>query len=382
MAWRSSWRSLYPDKSPRSVILLIPLRPTSKHQPNTPHQGKCTTDHISPAGPWYKYRGHLENISNNLLTGAESDIAPKSKKPLRGETLNLLTNTIAAVPSVAKSYRQAGIRWCIIGDWNYGEGSSREHAALEPRFLGGVAVVARSFARIHETNLKKQGMLALTFKEPEMYDAITVEDKLDILGADDLVPGKNLVLRVRKADGEEWETELVHTYHEGQIPWLKHGSALNAVKMSRAVQWCTVLLVRIMRRYGGLSSHDIKAALTSDAFERWVEEIQIHLLCASLVLVVLRRQAWPASAHVDLGWERVACILDGSRYRYSVSVFTTYLCGTVWSPEDERVVASRLFLVCDEAGARWVLDVAKKKLYIHNQPFISLDEVVIATDKQ
>jgi aconitate hydratase len=99
-----------------------------------------------------------------------------------------------------------------------------------------VAVVARSFARIHETNLKKQGMLALTFKEPEMYDAITVEDKLDILGADDLVPGKNLVLRVRKADGEEWETELVHTYHEGQIPWLKHGSALNAVKMSRAVQ--------------------------------------------------------------------------------------------------------------------------------------------------
>jgi aconitate hydratase len=215
---------------------LIPLRPTSKHQPNTLHQGKCTTDHISPAGPWYKYRGHLENISNNLLTGAESDIAPKSKKPLRGETLNLLTNTIATVPSVAKSYRQAGIRWCIIGDWNYGEGSSREHAALEPRFLGGVAVIARSFARIHETNLKKQGMLALTFKEPEMYDAITVEDKLDILGADDLVPGKNLVLRVRKADGEEWETELVHTYHEGQIPWLKHGSALNAVKMSRAVQ--------------------------------------------------------------------------------------------------------------------------------------------------
>jgi aconitate hydratase len=99
-----------------------------------------------------------------------------------------------------------------------------------------VAVVARSFARIHETNLKKQGMLALTFKEPEMYDAITVEDKLDILGADDLVPGKHLVLRVRKADGEEWETELVHTYHEGQIPWLEHGSALNAVKMSRAVQ--------------------------------------------------------------------------------------------------------------------------------------------------
>jgi aconitate hydratase len=201
-----------------------------------PNQGKCTTDHISPAGPWYKYRGHLENISNNLLTGAESDMAPRSKTPLRGETLNLLTNTIAAVPSVAKSYRAAGIRWCIVGDWNYGEGSSREHAALEPRFLGGVAVIARSFARIHETNLKKQGMLALTFADPDKYDRIAIDDKLDILGADDLMPGKNFVLRVRKANGEEWETELVHTYHEGQIPWLKCGSALNAVKMSRVVQ--------------------------------------------------------------------------------------------------------------------------------------------------
>jgi aconitate hydratase len=157
-------------------------------------------------------------------------------KALRGETLNQLTNAIAAVPEVAKSYRQAGIRWCIIGDWNYGEGSSREHAALEPRFLGGVAVIARSFARIHETNLKKQGMLALTFADPAKYDDITVEDKLDVLGADDLVPGKNLVLRVRKVNGETWETGLVHTYHEGQIPWLKCGSALNAVKMSRAAQ--------------------------------------------------------------------------------------------------------------------------------------------------
>lgn len=134
---------------------------------------------------------------------------------------------------MAKSYRDAGIRWCIVGDWNYGEGSSREHAALEPRFLGGVAVIARSFARIHETNLKKQGMLALTFKDPDVYDRITVDDTLDILGADNLEPGKNLVLRVQRADGEQWETDLVHTYHEGQIPWLRHGSALNAVKASR-----------------------------------------------------------------------------------------------------------------------------------------------------
>lgn len=205
-------------KSPLSTIFI------------TPSPGKCTTDHISPAGPWYKYRGHLENISNNLLTGAESTIASKT---LRGETLNLVTNTIAVVPEVAKSYRDAGIRWCILGDWNYGEGSSREHAALEPRFLGGVAVIARSFARIHETNLKKQGMLALTFVDPAKYDDIDIEDKLDIFGADALKAGKNLILQVRKSDGKRWEAELVHTYHEGQIPWLRHGSALNFVKAIR-----------------------------------------------------------------------------------------------------------------------------------------------------
>ena len=196
----------------------------------TPAQGKCTTDHISPAGPWYKYRGHLENISNNLLTGAESTIGSQT---LRGQTLDLTTRTIDAVPSVAKTYRDAGIRWCVVGDWNYGEGSSREHAALEPRYLGGVAVIARSFARIHETNLKKQGMLALTFADAAAYDDISIDDKLDVLGADGLKPDVNLTLRVRRMDGEQWETELVHTYHAGQIPWLRHGSALNYVKISR-----------------------------------------------------------------------------------------------------------------------------------------------------
>jgi aconitate hydratase len=192
--------------------------------------GKCTTDHISPAGPWYKYRGHLENISNNLLTGAETTI---NSQTLRGQTLNSLTQSIDTVPTVAKSYRDAGIKWCIIGDWNYGEGSSREHAALEPRFLGGVAVIARSFARIHETNLKKQGMLALTFADPAAYDAVGIEDKLDVLGTDKLEPGVDLVLRVMRTDGTDWETELVHTYHEGQVPWLRFGSALNYVKVSR-----------------------------------------------------------------------------------------------------------------------------------------------------
>jgi aconitate hydratase len=199
-------------------------------QTNSKHPGKCTTDHISPAGRWYKYRGHLENISNNLLTGAESTLGSRT---FRGETLNLLTNAVAAVPAVAKAYKDAGVRWCILGDWNYGEGSSREHAALEPRFLGGVAVIARSFARIHETNLKKQGVLAVTFRDARTYDEIGVEDKLDVIGADEIEPGRNLVLRVRKPDGECWEAELVHSYHKGQVAWLKEGSALNAVKAGR-----------------------------------------------------------------------------------------------------------------------------------------------------
>ena len=212
--------------------MVVRSRLLSLTHTDTNPKGKCTTDHISPAGPWYKYRGHLENISNNLLTGAETTI---NYKTLRGQTLNTVTQTVDAVPTVAKRYRDAGIAWCIIGDWNYGEGSSREHAALEPRFLGGVAVIARSFARIHETNLKKQGMLALTFADPATYDDIEIGDKLDVLGADELEPGVNVGLRVRKASGAQWETELVHTYHEGQIPWLQYGSALNFVKASRSI---------------------------------------------------------------------------------------------------------------------------------------------------
>jgi aconitate hydratase len=140
------------------------------------------------------------------------------------------------VPAVAKSYRDAGIGWCIIGDWNYGEGSSREHAALEPRYLGGVAVIARSFARIHETNLKKQGMLALKFADAAAYDDLSIDDRLDIIGADELKPGVNLLLQVTQPNGTQWTTELVHTYHAGQIPWLQHGSALNHVKALKQVE--------------------------------------------------------------------------------------------------------------------------------------------------
>lgn len=191
-------------------------------------KGKCTTDHISPAGPWYKYRGHLENISNNLLTAAENAYLPGSSN--RGLALNQLDGSSDAVPVVANAYKRAGIRWCIIGDSNYGEGSSREHAALEPRFLNGVAVIAKSFARIHETNLKKQGMLALTFSDPTAYDKIGPSDKITIDGVDSMRPGCQLKMVVKTREGGEWQTLLDHSYHTGQIAWLEHGSALNAVK--------------------------------------------------------------------------------------------------------------------------------------------------------
>ncbi|GME26187.1 uncharacterized protein LTHEOB_3320 [Neofusicoccum parvum] len=192
-------------------------------------KGKCTTDHISPAGPWYNYRGHLENISNNLLTGAENAFLPGD----RGHALDLTTGTAAAVPAVARRYKAAGIRWCVVGENNYGEGSSREHAALEPRYLGGVAVIANGFARIHETNLKKQGMLPLTFADPDAYGRVREDDRVDILGVEGIEPGRQLTMRVRRRDGEAWETQLNHTYHDGQIPWLKYGSALNYIKSQK-----------------------------------------------------------------------------------------------------------------------------------------------------
>ncbi|KAG8630102.1 hypothetical protein KVT40_001721 [Elsinoe batatas] len=199
-------------------------------------RGKCTTDHISPAGPWYNYRGHLENISNNLLTGAENAfLAPTPQDPsfARGQARSQIDGTVKAIPQVAKAYKEAGIRWCIIGDFNYGEGSSREHAALEPRFLGGVAVIAKSFARIHETNLKKQGMLALTFAHPEDWEKLRSGDRISVLGVEDMEPGKQLTMEVKQVDGEMWRTQLIHSYHAGQIPWLRYGSALNYVKATR-----------------------------------------------------------------------------------------------------------------------------------------------------
>jgi len=187
-------------------------------------QGKTTTDHISMAGPWLKYRGHLDNISNNMLIGAinaENGEANKVKNALNGD--------YGAVPDVARDYKKNGVPWVVIGDWNYGEGSSREHAALEPRHLGGAAIITRSFARIHETNLKKQGMLPLTFSDPADYDKIGPNDKVD-LACTELAVEKPLTMTVHPADGgKDFEIKLSHTFNEGQIEWFKNGSALNTM---------------------------------------------------------------------------------------------------------------------------------------------------------
>lgn len=193
--------------------------------------GKCTTDHISPAGPWYKYRGHLENISNNMLTTASNASLPNDPQ-LLGHTRNPLTGKVDVVPEVARDLQKNGVRWCIIGDTNYGEGSSREHAALEPRYLGGTAIIARSFARIHETNLKKQGMLPLTFDDPADYDRICDGDRISLIGVEEgeLQPGKSVTMRVQGIDGSVWEADLNHSFHQGQLAWLRAGSALNFIK--------------------------------------------------------------------------------------------------------------------------------------------------------
>ena len=190
--------------------------------------GKCTTDHISMAGPWLKYRGHLQNISNNMLIGAVNAETGETNK-----VKNIKTGEWDKVPAVAAQYRDAGIDWVVIGDENYGEGSSREHAALEPRYLGGKAVIVRSFARIHETNLKKQGMLPLTFADPADYDRITGHDHVDILGLAELAPGKPVTMKVTPASGDAaFEVTLNHTFNEEQIQWFKAGSALNFMKQS------------------------------------------------------------------------------------------------------------------------------------------------------
>jgi aconitate hydratase len=189
-------------------------------------KGKCTTDHISMAGPWLKYRGHLDNISNNLLIGAENAFNGKAN-----EVKNQLTGSYGEVPAVQRAYKAAGISSIVVGDHNYGEGSSREHAAMEPRHLGVSAVIVKSFARIHETNLKKQGMLALTFSNESDYDLIQENDKFDFIDLASFAPEKPLTMRIHHDNGTHHDIILNHTYNQSQIEWFKAGSALNLIKL-------------------------------------------------------------------------------------------------------------------------------------------------------
>ena len=188
-------------------------------------KGKCTTDHISMAGPWLRYRGHLDNISNNCLIGAVNYFGEKTN-----EVVNQLTGSIGEVPAVARAYKAAGVPTLVVGDHNYGEGSSREHAAMEPRHLGVRAVIVKSFARIHETNLKKQGMLALTFIEENDYEKILEDDTFNFLDLNLFTPGKPITLEISHADGSKEEISLNHSYNAQQIQWFKEGSALNLIR--------------------------------------------------------------------------------------------------------------------------------------------------------
>lgn len=185
--------------------------------------GKCTTDHISMAGPWLKYRGHLDNISNNMFIGAINAFTKDA-----GKTKNIITGEYKSVPDVAREYKAKGIGWIVVGDENYGEGSSREHAAMEPRYLGGKAIIVRSFARIHETNLKKQGMLPLTFADPKDYDKIQEEDRVT-LKISELEPEKPVKMLLKHSDSTSDEVMLNHTMNDTQIKWFKAGSALNLI---------------------------------------------------------------------------------------------------------------------------------------------------------
>ena len=191
-------------------------------------KGKCTTDHISPAGKWLKYRGHLDNISNNMFVGAVNAFSGEA-----GRGRNIFTGEMKEFSTVARDYKAQGIAWVVVGDENYGEGSSREHAAMEPRWLAGKAIVVKGFARIHETNLKKQGMLPLTFANPADYDKVREDDRISIVGLTTFAPGVPLRMILKHADGTVDECLLNHTFNENQIGWFKAGSALNLIAAER-----------------------------------------------------------------------------------------------------------------------------------------------------
>ncbi|MBK6390361.1 MAG: aconitate hydratase [Saprospiraceae bacterium] len=215
--------------------LLTPFKPITNDQVQNMRvlikaKGKCTTDHISMAGPWLKYRGHLENISNNCLIGAINEFNGEANR-----VLNFQTNEYMSVPDSARTYQKAGVGTVVFGEYNYGEGSSREHAAMEPRYLGVKAVIVKSFARIHQTNLKKQGMLALTFIDHADYEKIRQDDVVDIVGFDDFAPGQNLTVVLNHADGTEDRFEVEQNYNEAQIDWVREGSALNKIRRELGV---------------------------------------------------------------------------------------------------------------------------------------------------
>ena len=228
--------------------IVVPVSPTSKRlqllKPFVPIEldetkgmrllikakGKCTTDHISMAGPWLEFRGHLQNISENCLIGAVNAYSEKTN-----EVWNALDGGFYKVPDSAKKYQAAGVGTIVFGEENYGEGSSREHAAMEPRFLGVNAVVTKSFARIHETNLKKQGMLALTFADNADYDKVRQDDTIDILGLEDFAPNQNLRVALYHADGTTDAFDVKHTYNQQQIEWYRSGSALNKIRKDLGV---------------------------------------------------------------------------------------------------------------------------------------------------
>ena len=191
--------------------------------------GKCTTDHISPAGQWLKYRGHLTNISQNLYIGANNAFSLDES----GQGIDVRDGSVVALPDLAKKYKDAGIAWIAIGDENFGEGSSREHAAMEPRYMGGRAILVRSFARIHEANLKKQGMLPLTFVHARDYERIRFDDSVDVNGLAELAPDRNLTVTLHHTDGTEESFEVHHTMSEEHIGWFRAGSALNLLAAQR-----------------------------------------------------------------------------------------------------------------------------------------------------
>jgi aconitate hydratase len=196
-------------------------------------KGKCTTDHISPAGPWLTYRGHLTNISGNMFLGANNSFTISGANAEPGLGKDARDGSVKPIPELAKEYKRAGIAWVAVGDENWGEGSSREHAAMEPRYMGGKAIIVRSFARIHEANLKKQGVLPLTFADPADYEKVRFDDTLDITGLSSLAPGSSVSVVLHHADGSSDSIVCNHTMSDEHIEWFKAGSALNLLAARR-----------------------------------------------------------------------------------------------------------------------------------------------------